>query len=194
MSKKFFLTLVITIIVVMMINLPAQAEWQYTRWGMSVDEVMTASKGEAIPVNPDEQDLFKDDHQQTLLKSQWTKEGYSFDVFFNFNIGDSQLSEIIFKSIGKNEDLGLAMIEEFGLPSRAQGGLSKKDSEIRGFRLVNRDNYAVPETETTLRNQPETSEKNIAILLEWNTPKNFIQMSRQGENEVIIRVKPSNTK
>jgi hypothetical protein len=191
MSKKFFLTLVTTMIVVIMVNLPAQAEWQYTRWGMSVDEVMTASEGAAIPTNSDEQNLFEDDNQQTLLKSQWSKEGYSFDVFFNFSVSDSKLSEVIFKSTGNDEDLGLAMIEEFGLPSRAQGGLSKKDSEIRGFRLVNRDNYAVPETENTWQNQPESSEKDIAILLEWNTPKNFIQMSRQGENDVIICVKPA---
>jgi hypothetical protein len=83
------------------------------------------------------------------------------------------------------------MIEEFGLPSRAQGGLSKKDSDIRGFRLVNKDNYAIPETENIRSDQLERSEKDIAILLEWNTPKNFIQMTRQGENEVIIRVRPA---
>jgi hypothetical protein len=68
-----------------MVNLPAQAEWQYTRWGMSVDEVMTASKGAAIPVNPKEQILFEEEDRQTLLKSQWSKEGYAFDVFFNFS-------------------------------------------------------------------------------------------------------------
>ncbi|MDJ0536818.1 MAG: hypothetical protein QNJ70_30750 [Xenococcaceae cyanobacterium MO_207.B15] len=177
-----------------MVNLPAQAEWEYTRWGMSVDEVVAASEGAAIPVNLDEQILLKTDTQQTLLKSQWSKDGYSFNVFFNFSINrvnDYQLSEIIFKSTGNNEDLGLAMIEEFGLPSRAQGGLSKKDSDIRGFRLVERDNYAVPETEDIWRNQPERTDEDIVVLLEWNTARNFIQMSRQGTDDVIIRVKPA---
>jgi hypothetical protein len=191
MSKQFFKTLITTTIFASMVNLPAQAEWQYTRWGMTVDEVMAASEGAAIPINPDEQILLEDDTQQTLLKSQWSKEGYTFDVFFNFSDSDSKLSEVILKSTGNNEDLGLAMIEEFGLPSKAQGGLSKRDSDIRGFRLVDRDNFAVPETENTWRNQPQRSDEDIAILLEWNTPKNFIQMSRQDADDVIIRVRPA---
>jgi hypothetical protein len=193
MNQQFFLTLVTTTIFVITINLPVRAEWEYTRWGMSVNEVRAASKEAAIPVNANERFLFEDNTQQTLLRSQWSKNGYSFDVFFNFSVNDSQLSEIIFKSTGNNQDLGLAMIEEFGLPSRAQGGLSKKDSDIRGFRLVNRDNYAIPETENTWRDRPEKTDEDIAILLEWNTPKNFIQMSRQGGDDVIIRVKPAIT-
>ena len=141
MNQKFILPLVTSTILVSMGNLPAQAEWEYAQWGMSVDEVAEASEGVAIPVNPDEQFFFEDDTQQTLLKSQWSTDGYSFDVFFNFGVSDSKLSEIVFKSTGNNEDLGIAMIQEFGLPSRAQGGLSKKDSDIRGFRLYNRDNF-----------------------------------------------------
>ena len=190
MSQQFFLTLVTTTIFVSMVNLPAQAEWEYTRWGMSVDEVVEASEGAAIPVNSDEQ-ILENDNQQTLLKTQWSTEGYSFDVFFNFSVSDSKLSEVIFKSTSNNEDLGLAMIEEFGLPSRAQGGLSKKDSDIRGFRLVEKDNFAVPETEDIWNNQPERSDEDIAVLLEWNTPRDFIQMNRQGSNDVIIRVRPA---
>ncbi len=191
MSQQFFLTLVTTTIFVSILNLPAQAEWEYTRWGMSVDEVVEASEGAAIPVNPQEQILLEDNTQQTLLKSQWSTEGYSFDVFFKFSVDDSQLSEVIFKSTGNNEDLGLAMIEEFGLPIRAQGGLSKRDDDIRGFRLVDRDNFAVPETDNIWRNQPEKTDQDINVLLEWNTDKNFIQMSRQGVDEVIIRVRPA---
>ena len=190
MNPKFILPLVTTTILVSMGNLPATAEWEYTRWGMSVDEVVEASEGAAIPVNPKEQFFFEDDTQQTLLKSQWSTDGYSFDVFFNFSVSDSQLSEVVFKSTGNNEDLGIAMIEEFGLPSRAQGGLSRRDSDIRGFRLYNRDNFAVPEPENISRNQPQRSDEDIAVLLEWITPRDFIQMSRQGTDEVIIRVKP----
>ncbi len=191
MNPKFILPLVTTTILVSMGNLPAKAEWEYTRWGMSVDEVVEASEGAAIPVNPKEQFFFEDDTQQTLLKSQWSTDGYSFDVFFNFGVSDSQLSEVVFKSTGNNEDLGIAMIEEFGLPSRAQGGLSRRDSDIRGFRLYNRDNFAVPETDNISRNQPQRSDEDIAVLLEWITPRDFIQMSRQGTDEVIIRVKPA---
>ena len=191
MNQQFFLTLATTTILVGMVSLPAQAEWEYTRWGMSVDEVVEASEGAATSVTPEEQILFEDDTQQTLLKTQWSKKGYSFDVFFNFSVDNSELSEVVFKSTGKNEDLGLAMIEEFGLPIRAQGGLSKRDSDIRGFRLVDKDNYAVPETDNIWRNQPERTDEDIAVLLEWNTPQNFIQMSRQDINDVIIRVKPA---
>ncbi len=192
MKQKFFLPLVTSTILVSMGSLPAQAEWEYTQWGMSVEEVVEAADGAVIPVNPDEQFFFEDDDsQQTLLKSQWSKDGYSFDVFFNFNISDSELSEIIFKSTGNNEDLGLAMIEEFGLPSRAEGGLSRQDSDIRGFKLLNRDNFAVPESDNIERNEPQRSDEDIAVLLEWITPENFIQMNRQGTDGVIIRLQPA---
>ena len=192
MKQKFILSLVTSTILVSMGNLPAQAEWEYTQWGMSVEEVVEAAEGAVIPVNPDEQFFFEDDDsQQTLLKSQWSKDGYSFDVFFNFNNDDSELSEIIFKSTGNNEDLGLAMIEEFGLPSRAEGGLSRQDSDIRGFKLLNRDNFAVPESDNIDRNQPQRSDEDIAVLLEWITPENFIQMNRQGTDGVIIRLQPA---
>ncbi len=191
MNQKFILPLIAATIWNCIFNLPAKAEWEYTRWGMSVDEVVEASEGAAIPVNPDEQFFFEDDTQQTMLKSQWSTDGYSFDVFFNFSNSDSKLSEIVFKSTGNNEDLGLAMIEEFGLPSRAQGGLSRKDSDIRGFRLYNRDNFAVPETDNIDRNQPRRSDEDIAVLLEWTTPEDFIQMTRQGADDVVIRLKPA---
>ena len=192
MKQKFLLSLVTSTILVSIGNLPAQAEWEYTQWGMSVEEVVEAADGAVIPVNPDEQFFFEDDDsQQTLLKSQWSKDGYSFDVFFNFNISDSELSEIIFKSTGNNEDLGLAMIEEFGLPSRAEGGLSRQDSDIRGFKLLNRDNFAVPESDNIERNEPQRSDEDIAVLLEWITPENFIQMNRQGTDGVIIRLQPA---
>lgn len=191
MKQKFILSLAISTILISIGNQPAQAEWEYTQWGMNLDEVAKASEGAAIPVNPDEKFLYEDDTQQTLLKSQWSTDNYSFDVFFNFSADDSKLSEIVFKSTGKNEDLGLAMIERFGLPSKAQGGLSKRDSDIRGFRLTERDNFAVPETDDIWQNQPERSDEDIAVLLEWITPQNFIQMSRQGADDVIIRLKPA---
>ena len=191
MNQKFILPLATTTILTCIFNLPVKAEWEYTRWGMSVDEVVEASEGAAIPVNPNDQFFFEDDTQQTLLKSQWSTDGYSFDVFFNFSVSDSKLSEVVFKSTGNNEDLGLAMIEEFGLPSRAQGGLSRKDSDIRGFRLYNRDNFAVPETDNIERNQPRRSDEDIAVLLEWITPEDFIRMTRQGTDDVIIRLKPA---
>ena len=191
MNQKFILPLVTAAMLGCIFNIPAKAEWEYTRWGMSVDEVVEASEGAAIPVNPDEQFFFEDDTQQTLLQSQWSTDSYSFDVFFNFSVSDSKLLEIVFKSTGNNEDLGLAMIEEFGLPSRAQGGLSRKDSDIRGFRLYNRDNFAVPDSDNIKRNQPRSSDEDIAVLLEWITPENFIQMNRQGTDDVIIHLKPA---
>ena len=192
MKQKFIVPLITSTILVSMGNLPAQAEWEYTQWGMSVEQVVEASEGSVIPVNPEEQFFFEDDDdQQTLLKTQWSKDGYSFDVFFNFDVSDSELSEIVFKSTGNNEDLGLAMIEEFGLPSRAEGGLSRQDSDIRGFKLLNRDNFAVPESDNIDRNQPQRSDEDIAVLLEWITPENFIQMNRQGTDGVIIRLQPA---
>ncbi len=191
MSQKRFLTLVATTIFASMLSLPVRAEWEYTRWGMTVDELVEASKGKAKPVNPNERILSENGNKQTLLKTKWSTENHSFDVFFKFDKNDAKLSEVVFKSTGNNEDLGIAMIERFGLPTRAQGGLSKKDSDIRGFRLLpDQGNFATPD-ENVWRNEPERSPRDIAVLLEWNTKRDFIQMSRQGEDDVIIRLRPA---
>jgi hypothetical protein len=61
----------------------AEAHWQYTRWGMSRDEVMSASKGAAhAPLQPDR--YYQDDFIH-LLESTYKNNDLTFDVKFLFD-------------------------------------------------------------------------------------------------------------
>lgn len=39
-------------LVLVALTLPAHADWQFTRWGMTIDEVVTASKGNVARTSP----------------------------------------------------------------------------------------------------------------------------------------------
>lgn len=62
---------------------PAHADWQYTRWGMTSSEVISASNGGVIPAaNPDKYEGGKLLH---LLDGTYRAAGFDFDAKFIFN-------------------------------------------------------------------------------------------------------------
>jgi hypothetical protein len=72
----------------------AMADWQYARWGMSKNEVVSASKGIAkVPDNPDQ---FEDNEYSHLLSAPYKSEDFSFDAKFYFN-KQYKLSEVRLK-------------------------------------------------------------------------------------------------
>jgi hypothetical protein len=94
-----------------------QAEWQYTRWGMTRDQVVAASKGAAVPTTPQEQQ----DHKlspsgvSATLKQPWAAGRFKFDAFFYFG-----------------EEGGLSMVDlqlRSGNPHELIGALRKKYGE-----------------------------------------------------------------
>lgn len=143
-TTKFLIPLIFSTILPVLTVSPARAEWEYTRWGMTPQDVQKASRGAAVLVNPKEQSTTKG--KWTLLKSDWSVGRYPFKVFFNFSSGKPQLTEVLLVSTGYNQDLGQKLIEKYGPPTTVQGGL-RQNSRDRKFILTQRDNYAVPETE-----------------------------------------------
>ncbi|WP_036484053.1 hypothetical protein [Myxosarcina sp. GI1] len=159
---------------------PARAEWEYTQWGMSAEEVLQASEGAAVPVkNP----KMTDDGQQTLLQSDWNSGKYQFEVLFNFIGSEPQLSEIVFVSQGNTVGLVDELKQRFGRPSRAVGQLQQTRKPPK-FSLVDSETFARP------ANPPVSEPQPISVLVEWETPSNFIQLIRQSPTDVIIRLTP----
>ena len=58
--------------------------WQYAQWGMTVEQVETASAGEAVAADPADQSSQRVRDGRVLLKAPATLEGMQFTAFFSF--------------------------------------------------------------------------------------------------------------
>jgi hypothetical protein len=73
---------------------PAHADWQYTRWGMSVDEIKQASHGAAGPLVPDDARYVRPSESRfsdvrfpfhALLAAPYTSGRFDFRALFYFD-------------------------------------------------------------------------------------------------------------
>ncbi len=75
----------ITAIAVMALNImttSAEADWQYTKWGMTAEEVITASNNKAS--KPKKPDTVEDGHIVHLLTAPYSTERFNFKSQFWF--------------------------------------------------------------------------------------------------------------
>lgn len=78
----------------------AKADWQYTRWGMSKEQVIEASKGTAkTPTKPD---VYEDDEFTHLLSAPYKSGDLQFDAKFHFS-KDGKLTRVILE-YGNRDD------------------------------------------------------------------------------------------
>lgn len=72
---------------------PALADWQYTKWGMTPEQVVAASKGAATATTDEERRQFSttDGKSVALVKARYTSGSYQFDVHFLFDDGKLSL-------------------------------------------------------------------------------------------------------
>src|SRR5687767_3036595 len=69
---------------------PVSADWEFTKWGMSPEQVIQASKGQARPPGPEE------DISSVLLTQDWQSGRFPFTVSYIFKkaTGGQRLSEV----------------------------------------------------------------------------------------------------
>jgi len=180
---SFLLPLTLIPIVGQFLAQPVKAEWEYTEWGMSLEEVRQASDGAAVPL----EEPMSDGEQTTLLKSDWNFNQYQFEVLLNFVGSDPKLSEVVLRSQGDTTGLVEELNQRFGRPSRMIGRLQQSEKP-RGFTLIEEETFARPETSSSSVNS--ASDENLSVLVEWETETNFIQLIRQSPTDVTIRLKP----
>ena len=70
----------------------AYADWQYTRWGMSPDDVVKASAGVATP-DPNSRGHSTDD-SESLLTAPYTRGRFAFSAHFLFDRRTHMLSRV----------------------------------------------------------------------------------------------------
>jgi hypothetical protein len=116
-------------LILMAFATPAMADWQYTRWGMTVDEVVAASGGSATKIKDRKDDRVRD---LPRLAVGTTKEGdVTFDVEFYFE--KNKLRLIRYAPTGSMDCLGEEkfLLERFG-PAES----TEKVKEFRNQNLV----------------------------------------------------------
>jgi hypothetical protein len=103
--------------------LPASADWQFTKWGMSPKQVVEASHGQALPLSRDKQVESRIEGLDALLKQDWQSGRFLFTVVYFFQKAGGGLT-LVNLTLRNNElsyDLEGALHTKYGAP----------DSEIK---------------------------------------------------------------
>lgn len=87
---RYIRSLVLGTCFVVWLVLPVSADWEFTKWGMSPEQVVQASKGKARPPGPEE------DISTVLLTQDWQSGRFLFTVSYIFNKhgGGQRLGEV----------------------------------------------------------------------------------------------------
>jgi hypothetical protein len=174
--KKLYPTLLSLSLI--LLSLPARAEWEFTRWGMTPEELQAA--GEVTPVSRREERITTDEKGTTLFKTQWQLEQFDFDVYFNFSGKPQGLNEVLLISRGDTEGIVSALTQKYGSPRSGQGNL-RLQRRPGNFTLI-------PSNPENISTRPPQGEFTAGVL--WETERDIIELNRNNPEELIIRFLP----
>jgi len=102
---------------------PASADWQYTKWGMTQDQVIAASKGEARKVNPGPNFVCNDKQIPFAAIQKKVIGDFSFDVIFCSKMQGGPLTSV---RLDSNDNVNVyslkrALLAQFGRPALDRG-------------------------------------------------------------------------
>lgn len=99
----------------------ARADWEYTRWGMTADQVIAASHG-AASMMPEAR-RFRDeaDHFEITVQAKPSGPPVS-DIGFEFDLPGGGLRCVIYNATGNDVDaLRAQMVQRYGKPTKNSG-------------------------------------------------------------------------
>jgi len=97
----------------------AQADWQYTKWGMTVSQAQAASQGQLKPCTQQDGKGQTTEKSTALLYGPYRSGEFSFTSFLFFNKSSNKLDHVSLKlidSLKSNELIG-AVRSRYGEPS-----------------------------------------------------------------------------
>lgn len=115
-AHKVFLT--VLLVVSLFISINGHADWQYTSWGMTVDEVIDASGGVAMAV-PEEEGIGKSMSSDIVkLTAPYSAGDFAFTAYFAFDVVDNTLIRVTLElhDKSKSHDLHGALRSRYGEP------------------------------------------------------------------------------
>ena len=105
----------------------AQADWQYTKWGMTQDQIIEASGHSAVLSGHD-------------LEAPYEAAGLKFVARFGFDKVDHTLNRVTLTLTGergKATSLLLALGRKYGKPGKETGSMVDSDSHTQGIQSYN---------------------------------------------------------
>ena len=111
----------------------ALADWQYTKWGMTVDEVIAASGGKAIEFTDSRHDT---DNERLMAIAPYVAGDFHFEARFNFDKKNNHLRGVtLHLKAGNPHFLYAALVNRYGQP------ISDEESSVtRVARWLDREN------------------------------------------------------
>jgi hypothetical protein len=103
----------------------ASANWQYTRWGMTQEQVSVAS-GKTTLLAPEEQSANSaaNSLETALLQAPYSSGQYQFDVIFSFDKSKGTLAHVKLKLINTDRAVELlgSLRTKYGKPENEKSG------------------------------------------------------------------------
>ena len=118
MGSRFHALLAGTSLIVAGMAAPAAADWRYTRWGMSPEQVVAASNG-AVQLGPPPQGKTYDNLTGRAL-GKHEADGATFLAFFHFDAANG-LAKVALERSGGTACAALqgALVAQFGAPAKS---------------------------------------------------------------------------
>lgn len=113
----------------------AAADWEYTRWGMTPQQVVDASAGSAAPIATEESEGKKLVPEGTppALKSAWRTGDFRFTAYFYFDDSDALTRVILDLEDGDDRGVMGALVERYGEPFRQASTWSRRSGPDLSF-------------------------------------------------------------
>lgn len=151
----------------------ARAEWQYTHWGMTAEQIVEASGGMARAIHGDEQKQKSNElHFTTLALAPYSVGNFTFEVSFRAKAGGSVLNEVSLelREAGHYQALWDALEEKYGkgevLPGEDLMGIATRKSiqwktKTDIVRLLRDDYHAPMDPRVELKYQQRPSSEGL---------------------------------
>jgi hypothetical protein len=106
----------------------ARANWEYTKWGMTPEQVVGASKG-AVKIVP-AADRYKDDEHEIAAQGSHNDGPLHLDVGFMFDNKGGGLTCVLYNATGEDAAvLKAILIKRYGPPTKEGSFLSSQTLE-----------------------------------------------------------------
>jgi hypothetical protein len=131
MASGFLRRLMLAASASLFLAAPARADWEYTKWGMTVDEVLAASSEKLYRTDKKFQEetrvVVTDDNVAALVAGVHTSGRYTFFALLYFDVQSKRLVTVSLKltDIDSAGDLKRDLQGQYGPPTEGQGSHSQ---------------------------------------------------------------------
>jgi hypothetical protein len=103
----------------------SRADWEYTKWGMTPEQVAKASQGTVKVIPPDKRTRDAADQNEMAAEGKYLTEKLALDVGFMFDPAGGGLACVMYNALGDDAlRLGKILAGRYGAPSKESDFMS----------------------------------------------------------------------